>query len=301
MKEDKRLFLNDETYPLSEGGHAFSGALKIAKEKIQPTLLYFEEAILRPVLNIELSDCSIVGSTGKKPESGDIDLAIPFTALAPETTEDEFFHHYPYYLIAAYGKLKEIAPQSVLNLVFKQIHAAVPLIDSDGHRDQSEGLVQLDMIFGNINYLQWSLASSPGETAYESWVRNALLSSLGRTKIVKNWEDKKIHYQSRLSYSVNSGLVSKFEYWSKFSPEEKLLLNIDLLSSNPDEIADLLFSLPELRGSDILTAEQVITQIKIGIQEDRINRDSLEKEFQKFMSDNNKTGVNLSDLLGREE
>ena len=284
----KFKLINDEIFPIDEGGKAVHG-IPIKREFIEPTLKYFEEKVLKPALGITLAECKTLGSTGRKPESGDIDLGIPFTVACNK--EDLFFHHYPYYLDDLHKKVNELCPGTILNLVFNQFHTPFPQMDNE---NQLTGdICQIDMIFGNLTYLEWSMSSFPDTSQHESWVRNALLSALGRTRIVKQREDMKVVYKTRLSYNTVSGILSKLEYrFKEDHPSSELpidhLLNIELLSSNPDTVVSLLFDDSTVTADSVHTGEDTINQIIRGINNGTIDEYKFLLEFNNLVRENKK-------------
>jgi hypothetical protein len=292
--------INDEIFPLgkmNEGGRAIHGK-RILLEDIEPTLAHFEEKVLMPILNIGVIDCKLLGSTGLKPESGDIDIGIPYTVACEK--EDVFFHHYPMYLKGMYEKINKVCPGSILNLVFNQIHTKVPLVTAGNV--VTKDFVQIDMIFGNLNYLTWSMSSFPDKSTYASWTRNALLAALGRTRIIQESADMKVIYRTRLSYNTVSGILSKIEYRFKNDPKNisnaDHLLNIELLSSNPDTVAQLLFNNNKITADMLTTGEEVVTQIKMGITAGDIDEDRFLQEFDNITTENQKDLPEISAILG---
>ena len=66
---------------IKQGGHAVQNASKIKRENIKPTIQQLEALIFKPLNITDDLWTAQIGSTGKKSESGDIDIAINYEAI----------------------------------------------------------------------------------------------------------------------------------------------------------------------------------------------------------------------------
>jgi len=288
-KKESKVVIKKEI--IKEGGHAIEGASKIPKEQIDNTLKALERDFLIPQLNLSLDQCAVVGSTGKKDKSGDIDLAIPFTALNGNMDVDTFFHHAYVYLYDFYEKIST-SFKCKLNLQYKQIHLGVPQYDTNN--EKTNNLAQVDLMFGNVSYLKWACYSDPQKSAYESWVRNSLLASLAETKKIIKFTEEKYQVVLGLTFDNYSGLLSTVYTTNsdKELSQGKTLINIDLITDNPDELLSTLFD-DQINSNNVLLAEDVIELLK----SKGLNTKEFKQVFQKYMLDKHYNDVKILEVL----
>jgi len=154
---------------LLEGGNIFKDVEKnpltkrIDRADVDPTIKWLEG-----ILDISLIDNKL-GTTGKKPTSGDLDLAVDESEHSKEEV---------------YAKLKIWAKQNhpedkLRSWVAKSgisVHLRTPI-----NGDDSQGFVQTDLMFGNPTYMAWSSQGEPGDQ-YRGQHRMILLNSIASAK-----------------------------------------------------------------------------------------------------------------------
>lgn len=140
------------------GGNAFSNTSPIAREHIQYTLMDLGRN-LKNLKNCDLGDLEdlMLGSAGKTPVSGDIDLNIDVTK---------------YDISKVDSALSDLLGRE--NVKYKpgtkQIFTSVP-VSITGER------VQVDFMFGNREWQEFSYFSSP-ESTYKGLYRTELLKAI---------------------------------------------------------------------------------------------------------------------------
>ena len=151
---------------LSEGGNVFkspeggSATIRIKKADVDPTLKWLEG-----ILGIDLIDFKL-GTTGKKETSGDLDIAIDENAI----TKDELTN-----------KLKAWIDQNHPGDNLRQwvaktgtsVHFKTPI-----GGDEANGFVQTDLMFGNPDFMLWSVKGEPEGSEYRGRDRQLLINAI---------------------------------------------------------------------------------------------------------------------------
>lgn len=140
------------------GGNAFENTSPIKREHIQYTLFDLGRD-LSNLKNCNLGDLTklMLGSAGKKPISGDIDLNIDNTKYHIGKVETALRQ-----LLGA----KNVKYKPGTNQIFTSVH-----VPSTGER------VQVDFMFGKKDWQEFSYFSSP-ESAYKGLYRTELLKAI---------------------------------------------------------------------------------------------------------------------------
>ena len=159
---------------LNEGGNVFRDSDKnpltqrINLPDIDPTIKWLE-----PIVGLDLIDNKL-GTTGKKPSSGDLDLSVDESAYTKEEIYNKLVawakQHHPE------DKLKSWVAKSGISVHFK-----TPI-----NGDENQGFVQTDLMFGDPEYMAWSSMGEPGN-AYRGQHRMILLNSIASAKGYK-WQ-----------------------------------------------------------------------------------------------------------------
>ena len=159
---------------LNEGGNVFRDSDKkpltqrINLPDIDPTIKWLE-----PIVGLDLIDNKL-GTTGKKPSSGDLDLSVDESAYTKEEIYNKLAawakQHHPE------DKLKSWVAKSGISVHFK-----TPI-----NGDENQGFVQTDLMFGDPEYMAWSSMGEPGN-AYRGQHRMILLNSIASAKGYK-WQ-----------------------------------------------------------------------------------------------------------------
>ena len=152
-----------------EGGNVFKDEKGTALTKrinladVKPTVTYLESLTGLPLLD------NMLGSTGKKPTSGDLDLAVD----AKKHTKDEVYNK----LIAKGVDQKDLAKSG------DSVHYKCPI-----NGDPMNGYVQVDLMFGDPKWQQFALNASP-ESEFKGVHRAILLASIAKARGMK-WSYK---------------------------------------------------------------------------------------------------------------
>jgi len=195
-KELLSLYTSLENYV--EGGHAVSGD-RIKREYILPTLEKFDPFLQRLIPGVEYRP---IGSTGKKPDNGDIDLGVQ-SDLDLKT------------ITAAFEKEGFKCAPSV---GFNQVSVLFPQFDEAGN--ETDKHVQIDLMLGELNWLSFKYAGfGLGESKYGPIGRVGALAAI----------------MKQLGYGINNQGVFKRDANGKKDPSIPLI-------TNPDEVAGLISS-----------------------------------------------------------
>ena len=153
---------------LLEGGHVFktktgeSRTQRINRQDIPATIDWIEQ-----VTGIEFPQDRWLGSTGKKPTSGDLDLAVDLNEVSKEQLAG---------LLTQFVQSQGLDPRAYVSKR-GEVHFKTP-IGGDANR----GFVQTDfMFFPNLDWGQFFYAGGT-DSAYKGMNRNVLMSSTKRRK-----------------------------------------------------------------------------------------------------------------------
>jgi Family of unknown function (DUF6267) len=142
----------------SEDGRALTG--RINQTDVKPTLAWLEQ-----MLPIDLQN-NTLGSTGLKPTSGDIDVAVNLN----EVSKDQVFQE-----LVAWASAHGLKPTEWVKKSGNSVHFRTPIA---GNPDK--GYVQTDFMFMNdMPFTKWFL-SAPMNSDYKGAYRNIFLNSLGK-------------------------------------------------------------------------------------------------------------------------
>lgn len=154
---------------LYEGGNVFKTAegkpatVRIARENVVPTVQWLEQ-----LTGLNLVD-NMLGSTGRKETSGDLDLGIDETKI----TKDVLIQQ----LLKRGVKAEDIKKSG------DSVHLKTPILG-----DKSNGFVQTDFMFGDPEFQKFSLVAD-GDSAYKGVHRALLLASIAKAQGMK-WSYK---------------------------------------------------------------------------------------------------------------
>lgn len=167
---------------LKEGGNVFKVDGKPVTQRInladiQPTIAYLEK-----ITGLPLSD-NMLGTTGKKASSGDLDLAVDQAKISKDQ------------LIA---KLKMAGVEdSDIAKSGDNVHMKTPIAG-----DEAKGYVQTDFMFGDPTWQKFSLSAS-GDSQFKGLHRHIMMASIAKYKGMK-WS-----YKNGLTDRVSGKLISK--------------------------------------------------------------------------------------------
>jgi len=153
---------------LFEGGNVFKTAegqpatTRISRENVVPTVQWLEQ-----LTGLNLVD-NMLGSTGRKETSGDLDLGIDETKI----TKDVLIQQ----LLKRGVKAEDIRKSG------DSVHVKTPILG-----DASNGFVQTDFMFGDPEFQKFAL--NTGESDYKGVHRAILLASIAKAQGMK-WSYK---------------------------------------------------------------------------------------------------------------
>jgi hypothetical protein len=159
------------TTQLNEGGNVFkdeAGTVltkRIAKADVMPTIQWLET-----VTGLELTD-HLLGTTGKKETSGDLDIAVD----ANEVDKNEFAAKLGEYISKQGGDPKQWIKKSGISVHFK-----TPI-----KGDEANGYVQADFMFGERDWMKWSMTGGREGSNYSGAHRHMLMSSIAKARGMK--------------------------------------------------------------------------------------------------------------------
>jgi len=223
---------------LFEGGNVFkddAGTIltkNIAKADVLPTVRWLET-----VTGLELTD-HMLGTTGKKEFSGDLDIAID----ANEVNKNEFAAKLGEYITQQGGDPKDWIRKSGISVHFK-----TPI-----KGDEKNGYVQADFMFGERDWMKWSMTGGREGSQLKGAHRHVILSSIANARGMK--------------WSFQNGLVNRETN--------------EVISKDPNEIAKKLLG-QTAAPKDLADPESIIDYIiKLPNYEELVAkaRESLDKE-----------------------
>lgn len=159
------------TMNLFEGGNVFKDdagtilTVRINKADVIPTVQWLET-----VTGLELTD-NMLGTTGKKETSGDLDLAVDANAV----DKNEFANRLAEYIKKQGGDPKQWIKKSGISVHFK-----TPI-----KGDEKNGYVQSDFMFGEPQWMKWSLQGGREGSELKGSHRHIILSSIARARGMK--------------------------------------------------------------------------------------------------------------------
>lgn len=205
LKEGGNIFKDPETKaPLTQ---------RINQADVDPTLAWLEKITGLPHQDFKL------GTTGRKETSGDLDIAINQN----DVTKDELVQKLKAWCDANGKEPKEWIKKSGISVHFK-----TPI-----RGDEANGYVQTDLMFGEPEWMKWSLRGASGDSPYKGQHRQILMSSIATAQGLK--------------WSANTGLLDRETN--------------ELISTNPAEIAQKLLG-PTAQIDDLESVETIITKAK---------------------------------------
>jgi hypothetical protein len=152
---------------ITEGGNVFKDAQGAPRtQRINLADIPATVAWLEKITGIELKS-NMLGTTGQKPTSGDLDLGIDSNTV----NKDQFTKHLQDY-VAKNGQ----NPQDWVRKSGTSVHFLTPIA---GRADR--GFVQTDFMFvPKMEWAKFMLAGSPLDSAYKGASRNILINSIGK-------------------------------------------------------------------------------------------------------------------------
>lgn len=151
---------------ITEGGNVFRDSQgqpatqRINQSDVAPTVAWLER-----LTGLELLD-NMLGSTGRKPTSGDLDLGVDPNKISKEQL---------YTALTDWAKQQKQDPRDWVAKSGISVHFKTPIT---GRTDR--GYVQTDFMFlPDVDFGRWYMSSSP-DSAYKGVTRNVMINSLAK-------------------------------------------------------------------------------------------------------------------------
>lgn len=155
---------------LTEGGNVFKNAdgseatQRIARDNVVPTVQWLEG-----LTGLNLVD-NMLGTTGKKESSGDLDLAVDATKVTKDVLIQQL--------------LNRGIDRADIRKTGDSVHLKTPILG-----DPNNGYVQTDFMFGNPDWQRWSLRGAGEGSPYKGVHRQVLMASIAKAQGMK-WSYK---------------------------------------------------------------------------------------------------------------
>lgn len=254
---------------LLESGIAIKGISKIKKENILATLDLLQNTIFSP-LGIQRDSWDILGSTGKKPESGDIDIAMDINRALKESNSKDLNE----YAAKIVKRCEELGWQvnNRMNTGFKMIHIGLPIVGQKDQIAQVDIMTSTDMDFTRFKYFAPSITESKYKGAFRSMMIDCILKYATLAAAEDASDDEKQSYIApdgrvypyirfqHLALSVDGlwknvkTLKGKRVFLSNPKKDKEAS---KFLTSNPEEILNLLFGKNLFKVSDFNSFESI--------------------------------------------
>ena len=152
--------------PLTEGGNVFKNqdgspaTQRINQADVLPTVQWLES-----IAGLSLVD-NMLGSTGKKSTSGDLDLAVDEATISKADLQSR---------LSAWATKNNLLPQDYVRKTGVSVHFKAAIAG-----DPANGYVQADFMF--TNKLQWTrfVLSADPTSQYKGALRNILINSIAK-------------------------------------------------------------------------------------------------------------------------
>jgi len=202
---------------LREGGNVFKGpdgnpvTQRINRADIEPTLDWVAGITGLPHNDFKL------GTTGIKDTSGDLDIAVD-----PKDKEAVMAK------LTAWCEKNGLNPKEWIRKAGVNIHFKTPI-----RGDEKNGFVQTDLMFGDQQWMMWSMKGVGGESPFKGKHRHLMMASIAKAK--------------GMTWSFQKGLIDR--------------ATRDVISQDPDKIAELLLG-PGSSGDDLDSVETIFAKVR---------------------------------------
>ena len=152
---------------IKEGGNALQSVSRILRENVLPTVEKFKkETIFKAFPDLRDEDIFLLGSTGQKEDSGDIDICVDARELGGSILEN----------LLAFNEhcVKNCGLESYVNTFsYDMVHVKFPQVGADGK------FVQVDfMMTKNPDFVKFTMTGDVQGTKYKLAHRNILFNSI---------------------------------------------------------------------------------------------------------------------------
>jgi hypothetical protein len=207
---------------LFEGGNVFkddAGTIltkNIAKADVIPTVRWLET-----VTGLELTD-HMLGTTGKKEFSGDLDIAID----SNEVNKNEFAEK-----LAEYIREQGSDPKDWIKKSGISVHFKTPI-----KGDPENGYVQADFMFGERAWMKWSMTGGREGSELRGAHRHIILSSIANARGLKwSFQNGLVNRETNEIISKDPNEIAKKLLGQTATPKDL---------QDPEAIIDYIIKLP---------------------------------------------------------
>jgi len=185
-------------FTLNEGGNVFKNKDKqpltqrINKADVEPTLKWLEQ-----IIKLDLRG-NMLGTTGKRDTSGDLDIAVDEKVTSKEDIVST---------LTAWCKQHGLTPKEWIRKSGTNVHFKTPI-----KGNEANGFVQTDLMFGDPQWMSWSMRGAMGASPFKGMHRHIMMASVASAQGMK--------------WSYQKGLIDR--------------KTDEVLSKQPDQIAQLL-------------------------------------------------------------
>jgi hypothetical protein len=215
---------------LNEGGNVFKDKQgqsltgRINRVDIGPTVNFLER-----ITGLDLAN-NMIGSTGYKESSGDLDLAVDANLISKDALIE---------VLVKYCEANNF-PQPCIKKTGNSVHLLTPI-----NGDPKNGYVQTDFMFlHDMDYSKWIYGHMPDVSQYKGVDRTVLFNSIG--KAVRQLPDGTPTPEG-VKIDVNTGLKDR--------------QTNELITANPNEIAQVLLG-PSANARDLDSVESAVGALR---------------------------------------
>ena len=219
-----KLFEGGNVFKLADGQPATT---RISRENVVPTVQWLEQ-----LTGLNLQD-NMLGTTGKKETSGDLDLAVDAGKISKEILIQQL--------------LKQGIPAEDIKKSGDSVHLKTPILG-----DASNGFVQTDFMFGEPEFQRFSMIGSPEGSEFKGMHRHILLASIAKAQGMK-WG-----YKNGLVDRESNEIISK-------NPKE---IAEKLLGGTPADMASVETILAKIKSRP--DYEQLVADAKESFARDNL-------------------------------
>jgi len=238
--------------PINEGGYAFNNVSSITLSDFKETWPFIKD-------DLETLGCTkveFIGSTGKKPVMGDVDLAAEFPGPRDELLS---------YAQDMFGKENVDKVGATIVTISYPVHAA-----EGGHTGTR---VQVDVMLGKTSYLKWSrfgTSSDPTHVDYspaKGVARNVLINVITRFSAGQDFPGQQTELdRTRYAVDFDKGLYKVTQTKRNKNPGGPQLkdwrtVERKLISDDPDEIVRIILG-PYAKASSLQKVEDVMLALR---------------------------------------
>ena len=224
-----KLFEGGNVFKLADGQSATS---RISRENVVPTVQWLEQ-----LTGLNLVD-NMLGSTGRKETSGDLDLGVDETKISKDILIQQ--------LLKRGVKAEDIKKSG------DSVHVKTPILG-----DAKNGFVQTDFMFGDPEFQKFAL--NTGDSDYKGMHRAILLASIAKAQGMK-WS-----YKNGLVDRETNEIITK-------NPEEiaeKLINGTTADLSSVESIVKKIKSRPDYEEL-VKDAREAFERDKLTLPEDTV-------------------------------